>query len=119
MATKIRRRTWLGGIGIGVAGVGAGLLYRAAPFFWNEWARELVEPVEAAPHRPDPRVWPDKGLHAAWLGHSTVLLKIDGYTVLTDPVLATRIGLGIGPMTLGLKRLVSPALRVDSYRSWI
>jgi len=41
-----------------------------------------------------------------------VLLKIDGMTVLTDPVLGKRIGLNFGPMTVGMKRLVAPALRV-------
>jgi len=39
-----------------------------------------------------------------------VLLKIDGVTILTDPVFSTRAGLGFGPLTLGLKRLVEPAL---------
>ena len=34
----------------------------------------------------------DTGLRATWLGHSTVLLELDGRRVLTDPVLATRIG---------------------------
>ncbi len=52
-------------------------------------------------------------MYAAWLGHSTVLLKIDGTTILTDPVLGDRVGLNFGPMTLGLKRLVAPALRAD------
>jgi len=28
---------------------------------------------------------PDTGLRATWLGHSTVLIEIDGYRVLTDP----------------------------------
>jgi L-ascorbate metabolism protein UlaG (beta-lactamase superfamily) len=51
-------------------------------------------------------------LYAAWLGHSTVLLKLDGTTILTDPVLGDRVGLSFGPMTVGLKRLVAPALRV-------
>ena len=51
-------------------------------------------------------------MHAAWLGHSTVLLKLDGTTILTDPVLGDRVGLSFGPMTLGLKRLVAPAMRV-------
>jgi L-ascorbate metabolism protein UlaG (beta-lactamase superfamily) len=51
-------------------------------------------------------------LYAAWLGHSTVLLKLDGVTILTDPVLGNRVGVSLGPMTLGLKRLVAPALRV-------
>jgi L-ascorbate metabolism protein UlaG (beta-lactamase superfamily) len=42
----------------------------------------------------DPRAaWlqpPDTGLRATWLGHSTVLVEIDGYRVLTDPVWGRR-----------------------------
>jgi L-ascorbate metabolism protein UlaG (beta-lactamase superfamily) len=33
---------------------------------------------------------PDTGLRATWLGHSTVLLEIGGYRVLTDPVWSAR-----------------------------
>jgi L-ascorbate metabolism protein UlaG (beta-lactamase superfamily) len=68
--------------------------------------RSVLEP----PFIPDPSRWPDRGLFAAWLGHSTVLLKIDGLTVLTDPVLSLRAGVRLGPVTLGIKRLVAPAL---------
>jgi len=32
----------------------------------------------------------DTGLRATWLGHSTVLIEIDGYKVLTDPVWGPR-----------------------------
>ncbi len=38
-------------------------------------------------------VWakpPDTGLRATWLGHSTVLIEIDGFRVLTDPVWGPR-----------------------------
>jgi L-ascorbate metabolism protein UlaG (beta-lactamase superfamily) len=42
----------------------------------------------------DPReAWlrpPDTGLRATWLGHSTVLIEIDGLRVLTDPVWGPR-----------------------------
>jgi len=69
--------------------------------------------VLPAPERPNPAHWPDRGLFAAWLGHSTVLLKIDGVTVLTDPVLGRRVGIGLGPVTVGLKRIVEPALHVS------
>ncbi|MBI4890869.1 MAG: MBL fold metallo-hydrolase [Acidobacteria bacterium] len=78
--------------------------------FWQQFARDLGHDIEPAPHKPKPKEWPDTGLHAAWLGHSTVLLKIDGFHVLTDPVFSTWIGLGLGPLTLGLKRIVEPAL---------
>jgi L-ascorbate metabolism protein UlaG (beta-lactamase superfamily) len=33
-------------------------------------------------------------------------------TILTDPVLGDRVGVRVGPVTVGLKRLVAPALRV-------
>ncbi len=49
-------------------------------------------------------------MYGAWLGHSTVLLKVDGVTILTDPVLGDRVGLNFGPVTIGLKRLVAPAV---------
>jgi len=34
---------------------------------------------------------PETGLRATWLGHSTVLLEIDGHRVLTDPIWSERI----------------------------
>src|ERR687885_2071823 len=85
--------------------------YRAAPAFWNQFSKEIGRPIAPAPERPSPRSWSDRGLYAAWLGHSTVLLKIDGFTILTDPVFSDRAGLSFGPVTLGIKRLVSPALK--------
>jgi L-ascorbate metabolism protein UlaG (beta-lactamase superfamily) len=66
--------------------------------------------VAAAPFVPHPKAWPDHGLHAAWLGHSTVLLKLDGFTILTDPILGNRCGIRMGPVTVGLRRMVAPAL---------
>jgi L-ascorbate metabolism protein UlaG (beta-lactamase superfamily) len=93
----------------GLAGVGTWAV-RTAPSFWKHVSRNRNRAVLAAPYQPDPRAWPDRGLYAAWLGHATVLLKIDGYTILTDPVFSTRVGIGVGPVTLGIKRLVYPAL---------
>jgi L-ascorbate metabolism protein UlaG (beta-lactamase superfamily) len=68
--------------------------------------------VLPAPASPNWRDWPDTGIHAAWVGHSTVLLKIEGTTVITDPVFSERCGVRVGPVTIGLKRLVAPALCV-------
>ena len=67
--------------------------------------------IAPAPHRPDPSGWPDDRLTVAWLGHATVLLKLHGTTVLTDPVLERRIGLGRGFAKVGPRRLIQPALR--------
>src|SRR5579864_287595 len=106
------RRTLLGGA-IGFAGLGAAA-YHTAPGFWQQYARELKRPILNPPAHPSPQLWPDRGLHAAWLGHATILLKVDGMTILTDPVFSDRVGLNFGPVTLGLKRLTAPAL--DSVR---
>lgn len=54
----------------------------------------------------------DTGLRATWLGHSTVLIEIDGLRVLTDPVWAQRASPSqlagpkrFQPVPLGLKAL--------------
>jgi len=110
--SRIPRRRILGGAGLaGVAALGVGV-YRVAPRFWNQYVRERNRPIARPPHLPDPASWPDTGLHAAWLGHSTTLIKIDGFTILTDPVFSDRAGLSFGPVTLGVKRLVAPALEL-------
>jgi L-ascorbate metabolism protein UlaG (beta-lactamase superfamily) len=87
----------------------ARFIRRAAPAFFREMSKEYKRESESAPFQPAPLSWPDTGLHAAWLGHSTVILKVDGFTVLTDPVFSTRVGLNFGPLTVGIKRLVDIA----------
>lgn len=50
-------------------------------------------------------------LGAAWLGHASVLLRVGGMWVLTDPVFSERIGVKLGPVTLGVARrapLIAP-----------
>lgn len=49
-----------------------------------------------------------------WLGHASVFLRVGELTVLTDPVLSSRIGLRLGRVTLGLDRLQPPALDVHT-----
>ena len=48
-------------------------------------------------------------MYAAWIGHSSVVIRMNGFTIITDPVFSNRVGLNLGPVTLGIKRLVSPA----------
>lgn len=68
---------------------------------------------KAAPLRPDLSRWEDAELAAAWIGHATVLIRLGGMTVLADPVFANRVGVGLGLMTGGPRRLVLPALKLD------
>jgi L-ascorbate metabolism protein UlaG (beta-lactamase superfamily) len=106
------RRKWVGTLGTtGVGGV-ATFAYRTAPTFWKQYRREVKRPILVPPAVPHPREWPDQGLFAAWLGHSTVLIKMDGFTILTDPVFSDRAGIHFGLFTLGIKRLVAPALMI-------
>ncbi|MGH9667790.1 MAG: MBL fold metallo-hydrolase [Bryobacteraceae bacterium] len=83
---------------------------RAAPALWKEYTRERKRALAPAPATPVWRRWTGNGLYAAWLGHSTVLIKVDGFTILTDPIFSDRCGIRIGPFTLGPKRRVAPAL---------
>jgi L-ascorbate metabolism protein UlaG (beta-lactamase superfamily) len=94
----MKRRTLIGGAGVaGITGMGV-----------YQWRNGPLP----APSRPNPENWKDGGIHAAWLGHTTVLLRMDGYTILTDPVLGNRIGPDLGLFTLGPERIVAPALRI-------
>jgi L-ascorbate metabolism protein UlaG (beta-lactamase superfamily) len=50
-------------------------------------------PVAPLPSRDPREIWgkpPETGLRASWLGHSTLLVEIDGVRVLTDPVWGER-----------------------------
>jgi L-ascorbate metabolism protein UlaG (beta-lactamase superfamily) len=88
----------------------AQFVYRAGPMLWKRMAEDRKRVVNPAPGSPRFSAWTSNGIHAAWIGHSTVLLRIDGFTILTDPVFSTRIGIGVGPITVGMKRIVHPAV---------
>lgn len=89
----------------------ARFLRQAAPAFFREVSKEYSRETLKPGLVPTPQLWPNTGLHAAWLGHSTVLLKVDGYTILTDPVFSARVGVAVGPLTVGIKRLIDVALQ--------
>lgn len=62
--------------------------------------------------KPCLKGWDNFDLAAVWIGHATVLLRIGGMTILTDPVLSSRVGVGLGLFTGGPRRLVAPALSI-------
>ncbi len=67
--------------------------------------------TQLQPTRPPSNIQNYQGPpRAVWLGHSSVLLQMDGRNLLTDPVFGPRVG----PFSrLGLKRLVPPALGLN------
>ncbi len=90
----------------------AKFLFRASPAIWHRLAEDRKRAVVPAPRIPDFSAWSDTGIHAAWIGHSTVLLRVDGFTILTDPVFSTKIGVEVGRYIVGMKRLVHPAVEL-------
>jgi L-ascorbate metabolism protein UlaG (beta-lactamase superfamily) len=57
------------------------------------WRGSQRAPAQPLPSTSPLEVWrrePASGLRATWLGHSTVLIEIDGVRVLTDPVWGPR-----------------------------
>ena len=106
MVTIMRRSLMMLG-GLGAMGTVA---YRMAPALIDQLVADRQRSILKAKHRPTPRLWPDHGVHAAWLGHSTVLLKIDGVTVITDPLLYSYAGVDLRFTQVGMKRLVEAAL---------
>lgn len=85
---------------------------RFAGKFVRDRAEERRTPMLPAPHRPEPSTWSDERLTVAWLGHATVLINFYGTWLLTDPALRSRVGVRLGALTLGPRRLVRPALGV-------
>ena len=64
------------------------------------------------PKRCDLTDWENHPLAAAWIGHATILLRIGGMTILTDPVFSSRVGLGLLAFTGGPQRLFAPAISI-------
>jgi len=83
---------------------------RFAGKFVRDRLQESRVPLLPAPHKPQPATWSDERLTVAWLGHATVLINFYGTWLLTDPVLRSRVGVRVGAVTLGPRRLVRPAL---------
>jgi len=109
MAGRLGRRRLSGGYAM-AGGILAWNWNRLPLRFAQQYGRALDRPVLTPANTPDPKSWPDSGVHAAWLGHSTVLMKIDGVTVLTDPVFSLCAGMDLYVVTVGVRRLITPAL---------
>jgi L-ascorbate metabolism protein UlaG (beta-lactamase superfamily) len=70
----------------------------------------VLQPTRPAPQRPTPRTWSKRDLTIAYVGHASVLIDFGGVRLLTDPTFFARIGLTVGPVTFGPKRVVAAAL---------
>jgi len=98
---------------LGVAGLWVGFSNQFGARFIRGMLAETTRGIEQPSSTPRPGTWDANTITAAWLGHSTVLLNFCGVHILTDPVLFSRVGADLRVGTVGIKRLVSPALRPE------
>jgi L-ascorbate metabolism protein UlaG (beta-lactamase superfamily) len=59
-------------------------------FFFGDAKRQPPRPLPLAQPQPLWAQRPEGPLRVTWLGHSTVLLEMDGFRILTDPVFGER-----------------------------
>lgn len=76
-------------------------------------ATRVLAEVPPAPRQLAPERWADDVLAVGYVGHATVLLKLAGTYLLTDPTFFDRVGVSIGPLTVGPRRVVAPALPLE------
>lgn len=85
--------------------------------FWMKYwkfRRGFPHPTYRQPTgRPDPRSWPNHEVTVTWVGHSTMYIKMYGIRILTDPVFSERVGIRLGPTTVGPRRYTAPALSIE------
>ena len=81
--------------------------------YLTEHGEERTPKQTLGPFRTDTRVYenpPASGLRVTWMGHSSMLLEIDGVRVLVDPVWEQRAA----PVQwAGPKRFFAPPLRLE------
>lgn len=88
-------------------------IMRATRTIAKQWPAVIAEtlgwrasPPSQLPHGPlpDVREWESADFAALWLGQATVLLRMAGKTVLTDPHFQDRSGFRVGPRRFGRPR---------------
>jgi N-acyl-phosphatidylethanolamine-hydrolysing phospholipase D len=80
------------------------------PFFARKAWTSLVGRAGAAPRVPYDRAAMLENPSLTWIGHSTLLVRMDGVTFLTDPIFSARAS----PVSFaGPKRLVPPGVPLD------
>jgi L-ascorbate metabolism protein UlaG (beta-lactamase superfamily) len=91
---------------------GFSMIFKVLPLYLTNKAE--VEPKrELGPFRTDAQVYgttPASGLRVTWFGHSSMLIEIDGFRVLVDPVWDQRAS----PLqSMGPKRFFQPTIALE------
>ncbi len=93
---------------------------RAVRSGFRRYPRAILESVfDGGDHPAPPGPGPDLGPHAlalSWVGHASVLGRIDGVLFAVDPVFSNRIGPRILNRTVGPRRLVPAPVHPEDLR---
>lgn len=81
----------------------------SVPFLPSTARAKLYTPRYA----PDPRQWRDDEVYVTWIGHATMLIKMFGTTILTDPVFGHKVGPDSLFGTIGPQRFSRPAVSFE------
>lgn len=104
---------WIGIVVVAVF-VLIALVAAVLSFSYHRATRSWPHPLFRQPSDiPQPHEWEKRGLHITWIGHSTLLIQMNGLNILTDPVFGHRVGVHLPFFTIGAKRHVAPALSVS------
>ena len=104
-----------------------GIFHNSEPL-WNDWWTMIIEAFDASEHsspseqppyqRIDPKRFatpPPSGLRVTWLGHSTVIIEIDGKRFITDPIYSE----AISPVSfVGATRWYAPPIALHELPSF-
>ncbi|WP_037465194.1 MBL fold metallo-hydrolase [Shimazuella kribbensis] len=60
-----------------------------------------------------PNQWSSDKVTVGWVGHSTILINLFGYRILTDPVFGKKAGVSLGFTQVGIPRHMAPALKLE------
>src|SRR3954463_15879592 len=77
--------------------------------YWNNKA-ETIPKNTLGPFKTDASIYntpPQSGLRITWVGHSSLLIEIDGKRILTDPVWSDRVSFS---QSFGPKRFFQPPI---------
>lgn len=90
---------------------------------FRRYPRAIIDSLKAQAEQDHDHDLPDliqsvypHDLAAVWLGHASVLTQVGNHSVLVDPVLSARIGMRLGPRTIGLPRLAPAPVPADVLR---
>lgn len=77
---------------------------------WSSAKRPYTTPSKMI----KPKEWKEDEVTVGWIGHSTVLINIYGYKIITDPVLGQKVGVALGNrFQIGMRRHRAPAISLE------